>query len=62
MTTIRLTFWEALSNLGGFYDGLYVLIKVFVMPIAASFFQAELVKGIRIESTAGYEHYSDKNK
>ena len=38
MTTIRLSFWTALSDLGGFYDGLYVLIRFFVMPIAASFF------------------------
>ena len=62
MTTIRLSFWTALSDLGGFYDGLYVLIRFFVMPIAASFFQAELVKGIRVRSTDGFESTQERNK
>lgn len=52
MATVRLSFWQALSDLGGFHDGIYVLVKAFIAPIAASLFQAELVKGIRVDPYA----------
>ena len=52
MATVRLSFWQALSDLGGFHDGIFVLVKAFIAPIAASLFQAELVKGIRVDPDA----------
>ena len=52
MATVRLSFWQALSDLGGFHDGIYVLVKAFIAPIAASLFQSELVKGIRVDPYA----------
>ena len=38
MATVRLSFWTALSDLGGFHDGIYVLVKAFIAPVAASLF------------------------
>ena len=51
MATVRLSFWKALEELGGFHDGIYVLLSVMIRPVAAALFQSELVKGIKVEGT-----------
>ena len=51
MATVRLSFWQALGDLGGFHDGIYVLISIMIRPVAATLFQSELVKGIKVEAS-----------
>ena len=55
MATVRLSVWQALSDLGGFYDGIFVLVKAFIAPVAATLFHTELVKGIRVDPNADDE-------
>ena len=62
MATVRLSFWQALSDLGGFHDGIYVLVRAFIAPIAASLFHAELVRGIRVDPYAEVEGKKDQTK
>ena len=43
MSRTRLSFWTALGDVGGFYDGLLLLIKLFMSPISALFFSADFL-------------------
>ena len=35
---VRYSFWDALSDVGGFHDGLCLLVRLFMGPLAANFF------------------------
>ena len=41
----RYTFWAALGDIGGFYDGLNLLISIFLAPLSSALFFNDLVKG-----------------
>ena len=41
----RYDFWTALGDIGGFHDGLDLIIKFFMVPIAAIFFENDILKG-----------------
>ena len=41
---IRYNFWMALGDIGGFYDGLRLVLTFFMAPIAALFFENDLLK------------------
>ena len=41
---IRYNFWMALGDIGGFYDGLRLVLALFMAPIAAIFFENDLLK------------------
>ena len=43
------SFWDALGDVGGFHDGLVLLIKILVGPFAAHGFFLDLVKMLRQE-------------
>ena len=43
----RYSFWEALSDIGGFFDGLKLLIGLFMAPLSGAFFSDDLVKGAK---------------
>ena len=45
MSRQRLSFWQALGDVGGFHDGLILLIKLFMVPLSASFFNFDWTKG-----------------
>ena len=42
---LRYTFWAALGDIGGFYDGLNLLINIFLAPLSSALFFNDLVKG-----------------
>ena len=42
---IRYSFWTALGDIGGFHDGLTLLMHVFMNPIAAILFENSLLRG-----------------
>ena len=41
---IRYNFWMALGDIGGFYDGLKLLLSFFMAPIAALFYENDLLR------------------
>ena len=41
---VRYNFWMALGDIGGFYDGLKLLITFFMAPISAILFENDLLK------------------
>lgn len=41
---IRYNFWTALSDIGGFHDGIRLLMNIFVAPIAYIAFQNDVMK------------------
>ena len=41
----RYTFWAALGDIGGFYDGLNLLISIFLAPLSSALFFNDFVKG-----------------
>ena len=41
----RYSFWQALSDIGGFHDGLTLLLKLLMMPFARALFNNDLVQG-----------------
>ena len=45
MSRQRLSFWQALGDIGGFHDGLVLLVKLFMVPLSANFFNFNLTKG-----------------
>lgn len=42
---IRYNFWMALGDVGGFHDGLSLLVYLLMAPFAAIFFENDLLKG-----------------
>ena len=45
----RYSFWQALGDIGGFHDGLLLLLRYLVAPIAATLFQNDLLSTKRKE-------------
>ena len=41
----RYSFWQALGDIGGFHDGLYLLINITMAPLSASMFFNKFVHG-----------------
>lgn len=41
----RYSYWEALSDIGGFYDGLKLCINLLNSPLSSLFFFLDLSKG-----------------
>ena len=41
----RYSFWEALGDVGGFYDGICLLIWMFMAPITRVIFTNDIVQG-----------------
>ena len=46
---MRYSFWDALGDVGGFHDGLVLLINFFIGPFTARGFFFDLVKKLREE-------------
>ena len=44
---VRYSFWDALGDVGGFHDGLVLLIRIVIGPFAAHGFYLELVTKLR---------------
>lgn len=49
MSRTRLSFWTALGEIGGFYDGLSLLVKIFMGPLSSAFFYTEFLGRGRYE-------------
>ena len=47
---VRYSLWDALGDVGGFHDGLALIVRLVVSPLAANFFQYDLVKGSKQDS------------
>ena len=45
MQRVRYNFWQVLADVGGFHDGLTILVSMVIRPIAATFFVNSLIKG-----------------
>ena len=53
---VRYSFWDALADIGGFHDGLVLLITIVIGPYAAYGFFVELVSKLRKEPTQSKQH------
>ena len=42
----------ALSDVGGFHDGIALILKIFLAPIAATLFENDILKGNLYEETS----------
>ena len=42
---IRYNFWTALGDIGGFHDGLFLLLSIFMGPFSAKLFKNDLMRG-----------------
>ena len=50
MTRRRYSLWNAFTEIGGFHDGLKLILKTFVAPLVATMFELELLDGALISS------------
>ena len=46
---VRYNFWDVLGDVGGFHDGLVLLIRAFIGSFAAHGFFIDLIKNLRHE-------------
>ena len=44
---VRFSFWDAIAYIGGVYLGLKLLVGLLMGPLQATFFQNEMVEGLR---------------
>ena len=42
---IRYSFWMALGDIGGFHDGLFLMLSFFMGPFASTLFENDLMRG-----------------
>ena len=42
----------ALADVGGFHDGIKLVLSIFLAPIAATFFENDILKGNLYEETS----------
>ena len=42
---ISYSFWQALGDIGGFHDGLCLLVAIVMRPFSANNFQKDVLKG-----------------
>ena len=52
----RYSFWKALGDIGGFNDGMCLVIKIFMTPISASFFFNSFTHGTRFKKKSLSAH------
>ena len=45
MQRVRYNFWQALADVGGFHDGLKLLVSLFIAPVSSILFENDLLKG-----------------
>ena len=41
---VRYSLWQALGDIGGFHDGLFMVVRFLIAPIAATFFHKEILQ------------------
>ena len=41
---VRYSLWQALGDIGGFHDGLFMVVRFLLAPIAATFFHKDLLQ------------------
>ena len=52
----RYSFWSALSDVGGLADGLAIIVSFFVSPIAAAYYERDLIKESLIDPKHSAKH------
>ena len=52
----------ALADVGGFHDGIKLILSIFLAPIAATFFENDLLKGNLYEETSTYISNNQRRK
>ena len=50
MTRKRYSAWEVLSDVGGFHDGVILIVGYFVSPLVSTLFQVDLLQKTMIAS------------
>ena len=45
LTRTRYSFWTALGDIGGFYDGIIILARILMSPLSAAIFMSDLTGG-----------------
>ena len=58
MTRKRYSAWEVLSDIGGFHDGVVLIVSYFISPLASTLFQVDLLRRTMI---ARKEHESQRH-
>ena len=46
----RYSFWNLLGDVGGFHDGLFLLVSIFYAPFASLAFSLDFAKGTTVDS------------
>ena len=59
---VRYGFWQALSDVGGVHDALSIIVRVFFGPLAANYFQQDLVKKTKQEPPISIQQRQKKEK
>ena len=52
---VRYSLWQALADVGGFHDGLFLIVRFLIAPIAATFFHREILRKDLIETKLSKE-------
>ena len=58
---MRYTLWDALADIGGFNDGLIILIGTFLSPITATLFHVELYSYLGRDSSKSVKYAIDRD-
>jgi len=61
MTRTRYSFWDALGDVGGFHDGLVLLVRFFMAPYSAALFFADFLKNGKFATRASSKVKHDRS-
>ena len=59
---IRYNFWMALADIGGFHDGLFLVLSLFMSPFAAKLFDNDLMRGNVFNWSLNRKKKRDRNR
>ena len=52
----RYSFWSALADVGGLADGLVIIVSFFISPIAAAYYERDLIKDFLVDPKQSSNH------
>ena len=59
---VRYSYWDALADVGGLHDGLSLIVKLLIAPLASTYFSHDLVRNSMKDRPQSYNHKERKRK
>lgn len=62
LTRVRYNFWMLLADVGGFHDGLRLLVSFLLAPITAIFFENDMLRSNLFEESLTYKQKQQRRE